>query len=295
LVDSPHFMEAAIPDRIARELEALIGSLPAAQWEEGSPDPTTMHARELAPELVRRHVASEPTMSIWEREAENWTRWAREPGHDAYWSYRDSFFDDVLPPAGDRTLDIGCGEGRVSRDLASRGHRVTGVDLSPTLARHARAADELGAYVAADAASLPFRDGSFDLAVAYNSLQNVLDLHGAAREAARVLRPAGRLCICMTHPTADAGHFESTDPGADFLIDTAYLEPRWLHATCTRDGLTMTFAGPAHPLEEYSRALEGAGFLIEVIREPKMAPRADPSDTRWQRIPMFMFLRAVRS
>src|SRR5262245_53181167 len=106
-------------------------------------------------------------MSIWEREAGNWVRWARQPGHDVYWSYRAGFFDDVVPPAGNRTLDIGCGEGRVSRDLVARGHHVTGVDLSPTLARHAHAADDDGAYVAADAAALPFPDATFDLAVAY--------------------------------------------------------------------------------------------------------------------------------
>src|SRR5438132_7763571 len=85
-----------------------------------------------------RHV----TKPIWEREAENWVRWARQPGHDAYWSYRDSFFEEVVPAAGRHTLEIGCGEGRVSRDLAARGHRVSGVDLSPILARHARDADE---------------------------------------------------------------------------------------------------------------------------------------------------------
>jgi SAM-dependent methyltransferase len=233
-------------------------------------------------------------MSIWEREAENWVRWARQPGHDVYWSYRDTFFEDVVPPPGQRTLDVGCGEGRVSRDLAARGHRVTGVDLSPTLARHAHGADELGTYVAGDAAALPFRDESFDLAVAYNSLQNALDLHGAAREAGRVLSPGGRLCICMTHPTTDAGHFESDEPDASFVIDTDYLEPRWLQDTCVRDGLSMTFAGPAFPLEEYSRALERAGFLIELIREPKLPQHRKPSDARWQRMPMFMFLRAVR-
>ena len=234
------------------------------------------------------------TMPIWEREAENWVRWARQPGHDAYWSYREGFFEEVVPAAGTRTLEIGCGEGRVSRDLAARGHHVTGVDLSPTLARHAKFADEHGAYLSADAAALPFRDATFDLAIAYNSLQNVLDLHGAAREAARILSSGGRLCVCMTHPTTDAGHFEGDDPGAVFLLDKPYLEPRWLEDTCARDGLTMTFAGPAYPLEEYSRALEHAGFLIELIREPKIPLRKEPSDARWQRIPMFMFLRAVK-
>src|SRR5262245_24605603 len=68
---------------------------------------------------VRYHGAA---MS-WEDQAENWLAWARTPGHDAYWSYRDLFFR-LLPAPGRRTLEVGCGEGRVARDLAARGHRV---------------------------------------------------------------------------------------------------------------------------------------------------------------------------
>jgi SAM-dependent methyltransferase len=234
-------------------------------------------------------------MSIWEQKAEQWVRWARTPGHDAYWSYRDAFFDEIVPAPGRRTLDVGCGEGRVSRDLVARGHHVTGIDLSPTLARHAHEADDAGCYLSADAAALPFGDATFDLAVAYNSLQNVLNLHASTREAARVLTPGGRLCICMTHPMTDAGHFERSEPDAPLIVDAPYLEPRFLEATCVRDGLEMTFAGPAFPLQEYSRALEEAGFVIEAIREPKMAALRKASDSRWQRIPMFMFLRAARA
>jgi hypothetical protein len=43
----------------------------------------------------------------WEAQAENWVRWARTPGHDAYWFYRDSFFDMVVPTPGRLTLEIG--------------------------------------------------------------------------------------------------------------------------------------------------------------------------------------------
>ena len=51
---------------------------------------------------------------------------------DVYWYYRDAFFA-LVPPAGRVTLEVGFGEGRVSRDLVARGHRVTGVDVSRTL------------------------------------------------------------------------------------------------------------------------------------------------------------------
>ena len=71
----------------------------------------------------------------WEPDAENWVRWARTPGHDAYWYYCEGFFADFVPPPGKRTVEIGCGEGRVARDLAARGHRVAALDTSHTLVR----------------------------------------------------------------------------------------------------------------------------------------------------------------
>ena len=234
-------------------------------------------------------------MSIWEREAENWVRWARTPDFDAYWRYRDAFFDEVVPSPGRRTIDVGCGEGRVSRDLAARGHHAVSVDLSPTMIRYASAADPNHPYVVADAMALPFADSTFDLAVAYNSIQNILDLDRAVRETSRVLVQGGHLCICTTHPMADAGRFESTEPDAAFVINTPYLETRWLDETFERDGLTMRFTCPALPLQRFAHALYSSGFLIELIQEPRMPRRRDASDERWERIPMFMFLRAVKS
>src|ERR671935_2225234 len=124
-----------------------------------------------------------------EDRAQGWLAWARTPGHDAYWTYRDAFFALVSTPSR-ATLEVGCGEGRVSRDLVARGHRVTGLDASPTLLRAAAEADPASRYVEGAAEALPFPDAAFDLVVAYNSLMDVADMPAAVREAARVLAPA---------------------------------------------------------------------------------------------------------
>lgn len=233
----------------------------------------------------------------WETEAENWLRWARTPGHDAYWTYAPAFFDEVVPAPGRRTLEVGCGEGRVVRDLARRGHRVVALDLSPTLIRSAKEADPAGAYVQANASALPFPDGSFDLVVAYNSLIDVEDMLAAVGEAARVLVGGGRLCVCVTHPVNDAGTFEGEEPAAPFVIAGSYLGRRRFEATFERDGLRMTFQGWACALEDYSGALEAAGLLIELIREPQAdqgLAQERPRYRRWQRLPMFLHFRAVK-
>lgn len=228
----------------------------------------------------------------WEEQAESWIALARA-GHDSYWFYRDSFFE-LVPEPGERTLEIGSGEGRVARDLKARGHEVIGVEASPTLAAAARAMDPAGEYVLADAAALPFQDESFDLGIAYNSLMDIDDMTGAVGEAWRVLRPGSRFCICVTHPINDAGRFEHDEPGATFLMEV-YRGRRRFDETLTRHGVTMRFVGWCYPFEDYAQALEDAGFLIEAMREPAV-DRSDiaPHGERRLRIPNFLLIRAVK-
>jgi SAM-dependent methyltransferase len=233
-----------------------------------------------------------------EWQAGDWLAWARTPGHDSYWYYRDAFFEEILPAPGRLTLEVGCGEGRVARDLAAHGHRVVALDASPTLAATAAAADPDGRYLVADAAALPFDNESFDIVVAYNSLMDVDEMPAAVAEAARVLVPGGRLCVCVTHPTADAGRFQSKEPDAPFVIPGSYLGRHRVEEPFERDGLTMTFTGWRYSLEEYARALEDAGLLIERLREPPApatALTARPGYERWQRLPNFLHLRAVKT
>jgi SAM-dependent methyltransferase len=249
---------------------------------------------ELAAKPGGCEVTSE---SRWEQEAQRWVRWARTPGHDAYWYYSPPFFDTILPRPARRTLEIGCGEGRVARDLARRGHTVVALDTSPTLVGSAKAADPAGCYLLADGAWLPFHDASFDLVVAYNSLMDVSDMPAVIAEAARVLRPSGHLCVSVTHPMSDAGSFAGKQPDAPFTIPGAYLGRRRFEGAFERDGLQMTFHSWCYPLEDYARALGDAGLLIETIREPaasEAAVREHPSFRRWQRLPMFLQLRTVK-
>jgi ubiquinone/menaquinone biosynthesis C-methylase UbiE len=228
----------------------------------------------------------------WEAQAGNWIPIARSE-HDSYWFYRDAFFD-LVPPPGRRTIEIGCGEGRVVRDLVARGHRAVGVDASPTLVEAAREAAPEGDYVVSGAEALPFEDGAFDLAVAYNSLMDVDDMTAAVREAWRVLRPGSRFCICVTHPINDAGRFEHEEPGARFLTDV-YRGRRRYDETLTVYGVTMRFVGWCYPLEDYTHALEQAGFLMEAFREPAVdRSAAAPHGERRLRIPNFLMIRALK-
>jgi 2-polyprenyl-3-methyl-5-hydroxy-6-metoxy-1,4-benzoquinol methylase len=94
------------------------------------------------------------------------------PAERAAW---DRILDLILPAAGAlEALDIGCGTGFLSLELASRGHRVTGVDLAPSMIAEARkkAAERQAVmrYEEADDEQLPFAAASFDIAVSRHLL-----------------------------------------------------------------------------------------------------------------------------
>ena len=232
----------------------------------------------------------------WEAHAREWVAWASEPGHDSYWQFhRDAFLELVPPPSG-RTLDLGCGEGRVSRDLKRLGHEVLAVDVSPTMIAAARSADPTLEALVADAARLPFPEEEFDCIVAHMSLQDVDDLAAALRESARVLQPGGRLCIAVVHPLNSAGEFEGDEADSPFVIRGSYLSESFYEDDLARGGLEMTFVSAHRPLHAYTDAITGAGLLIDRVREVSIPEDAisRPRSRRWQRLPIFLHLRALK-
>ncbi|HJQ74836.1 MAG TPA: class I SAM-dependent methyltransferase [Gaiellaceae bacterium] len=232
----------------------------------------------------------------WEENAGAWIAWARAPGHDSYWRFHRDVFLELVPTPWGRTLDLGCGEGRLARDLAALGHDVAAVDGSPTMVAAARkAAPEMEIQIA-DAAALPFPDAAFGLVVAFMSLQDVDDLAGAIGEAARVLVPGGRLCLAIVHPLNSAGSFAERAPDSPFLIRGSYLDESVTDQTVERDGRSMRFVSRHRPLETFTEGLAAHGLVIERLREPALPESAfrDASGRRWQRLPLFLHLRALK-
>lgn len=106
-------------------------------------------------------MARQELRQAWERHAPEWIAWARRPGHDSYWRFHRDAFLPLVPSPGRLTLDLGCGEGRVGRDLVAMGHRVVELDASPVLCRAAAHHPEAaGQVVVGDAAHLPLTTGS---------------------------------------------------------------------------------------------------------------------------------------
>ena len=233
--------------------------------------------------------------AFWDEQAEAWGRFARTPGHDAYheWFNFPAFLE-LVPPPGRATLDVGCGEGRVGAELQRRGHRVVGIDSSPTMVE--LASEQHEAHVA-DAAALPFPDGSFDLAIAYMSIMNFDDPEAAVGEIARVLVPGGRVCAAIVHPFDAAGRWIAPEPDAQFQIEGSYYEPEPKLWVSDRDGIEITFYDRGLALERLTRCFEEAGLLIEALREPQPSDdfvRRFPISARRRRVPLFLHLRALK-
>jgi SAM-dependent methyltransferase len=246
--------------------------------------------------FTRRHEGGVDLRAAWEAQGAEWIAWARKPGHDSYWRFHRDQFLEVVPEPGRRTLDLGCGEGRLSRDLRSLGHEVVGADVSPRAVEAAKTEDPSIPVIVADAAALPFPSASFDLVAAFMSLQDVDDLHGSVTEASRVLEPGGRLCLAIVHPLNSAGEFEDLEADSRFVISGSYMEPSFYEDELARDGLRIVFTSAHRPLADYASALFGAGFVIDRLREPTEPLQDDAPDRRkrWHRVPLFLHIRAVK-
>jgi len=111
--------------------------------------------------------------------------------------------------AGQRVLDVACGNGNASLAAARRFGRVTGVDYVPELL--ARAEERARAerleldLIVADAEQLPFRDGSFDVVLSTFGVMFTPNHAQAAGELLRVCAPGGRIALANWTPEGFIG------------------------------------------------------------------------------------------
>ena len=114
-------------------------------------------------------------------------------GIDALW--RKQAAGSLMLPSDANVLDLCCGTGALTRELAHRvphGH-VTGVDFSPQMlmvARNHKGPSNI-TYQEADVLCLPFASGTFDAATMAFSMRNITDFAACLREIARVVKAGG--------------------------------------------------------------------------------------------------------
>jgi SAM-dependent methyltransferase len=240
-------------------------------------------------DLRRAWVESAPSFLEWARSQDEGTGW---------WQLNLGTALALLPPPGRLTVDIGCGEGRLGRQLTRLGHHVVGCDVSDVLLRAALGHDEPQTVLVADAASVPLRSGCADLVVMSMVLMDIEDLRGAVAEAARVLCDGGRFYFSVLHPMHTSGAFSVRgDVDAPYsLVRPYFVEARHPAYLWRRDGTAMSFERVHRPLQAYFCALERAGFAVTSLREPQMTPEragGNPNTERWSRVPNSLHVLSV--
>jgi SAM-dependent methyltransferase len=229
----------------------------------------------------------------WDAHAEEWIAWVRSAEQpDSYFRFHREHFLSLVPDPGRLTLDIGCGEGRVGRDLEKLGHKVLGVDWSFTMCKAAATHPKAPTHVAVgDAAKLPLTASSVDCVIAFMCLQDIDDMPGAIAEIARVLDDGKKLALAIVHPMYSGGKFSRTGtPDEDFVVKSSYFKPELRISESGQDGLKVTFFREHRPLEGYIQALLDAGFIINKLHEVTDEDESKPL----HRVPMFLDILATR-
>jgi 23S rRNA-/tRNA-specific pseudouridylate synthase/SAM-dependent methyltransferase len=239
---------------------------------------------------------------------------------------RNDHYEDVIlprtlellaPRAGERVIDVACGQGIVSRKLAEVGCEVVGVDAAPALVEAARARSEGAAGIrfevgdARDLRPLGEQLGAFDAAVCVMALANIDPVEPVLEGIGALLKPGGRLVAVITHP-GFRGHGQTywgwdDERKRQFRRVDAYLS-RWSHevqmhpgkAAAGESGGEQTTWSFHRPIGAYVEACTRAGLLVEAlgewtsVRTSTSGPRAEEENRSRREIPMFLAIRAVK-
>lgn len=239
---------------------------------------------------------AEPADELWEINAGWWQEGFTE-GADA------EYTEQILPLAAThlagarRVLDVGCGEGQVTRLAAGLRDVELAVGADPTQAQVVVAAERGGVYVRASAEGLPFPDGSFDAAIACLVFEHVRAMDQAIAEIGRVLAPGGRFVFMLNHPLLQT-------PGSGWIDDTILDEQYWrIGPYLTEDSnieeveKNVWIPFIHRPVSRYVNAMAAAGLYVTRMEEPAPPPGFLARAEEYQAaatIPRLLLLRAEK-
>ena len=198
------------------------------------------------------------------------------------------------PVSGLRVLDIACGHGRLTRELARHGASVTGADISGRLIEKAREAEHnepLGIrYVHADITAPGIISGVFDAVTCSFGLSDIDDLEGAIATVSQALRPDGRFVFSILHPCFPGGRDIS---GSWPPTGRYYDEQRW-DAQGAKSTLRRQVGANHRTLSTYLNTVRNHDLWLDQLAEPLPDPGWDQAHEA-DRTPVFLVARSVKT
>ena len=199
---------------------------------------------------------------------------------ERWWNdeFAEFLTETIRPRAGNRILDVGCGEGIAEVQLG-RLHvsqmRLVGVDLMierVIVARHETAShNQRVLFASADARRLPFRDGAFDSTFCVAVLQHISDVDAAIRDFARVTRVGGR--VVAVEPDNSARYTYSATPAGTRAFE---LSARFQSAFATARGETIDASvGPKLPTLFAASGIEPLEVRLFPVSQTQLGSPAD--------------------
>ncbi len=194
-------------------------------------------------------------------------------------------------------LDIGCGEGGYSRELARKGATVTAVDCAENAIKYCETrADEeklkITYHVRNSCDLYDIADETFDIVLASMMLMDCEDFEGTIREITRVLKPFGKLFASVCHPCFHtSGGIGRQDKGIDKkVVVSNYYHPTEWEAPLSSGSVNVIWRH--RTMEDYIKAFINYGLTITDLNEPVPTDEqaALSIDIAWmQKIPIFCF------
>ena len=259
--------------------------------------------------MVQMPFRDEDAREAWDAAAEAWEEFV-ESGADYYRHevHGPALFEACGQVAGRKVLDLGCGQGFFSRQLAMAGAEVVAIDLSEKqiayAQRHEQQAPRGIRYHLMNATEVHqhFRCSSFDLVTGCMSIHDMADVPSVFWNAHRVLNEKGRLVFSAPHPCTDTKYrqWEYDRQGKKMALKIFdYFETGPTLCQWKMQRLKYDWASPywRFTLSEWSSLLLEAGFWICRIHEPRPSTQQvlqNPELEDAYRVPCFIILDAAK-
>lgn len=232
----------------------------------------------------------------------------------------DTYQEKVIKPnllrllelkPGESVIDIGCGQGYFSRELAKAGAKVLGVDIAAELIDLAKTQSGKNEnYLVLSAEKLSgIKDESFDAGICVLALQNIKDLSAAVSEMARVIKPGGRAVLVLNHPTFRVPSASAWDFDEKKSIQYRRIEG-YMSEISQKVDMTQGVKDPTkkkftysfhHPLQVYFKAFYKSGLVVSRLEEwishktSDKGTRKPAEDKARKEIPLFMCIEVRKT